>query len=113
MLLVVILGLVLFFFLKKTGVKEVKNDYSVVYLATGEVYVGELCTFPQLKLKNGYILATGQDPTDPKKANFQLNPLSDTLWSPKHIFLNRDQVVFYGPLLSTSKIARTLAEQVK
>lgn len=112
-LLVVIFGLVLFFLLKKPVVKEVKNDYSIVYLTTGEVYIGKLSVFPQLRLKNSYILAIGKDATDPTKNTFQLNPLKDTLWAPKYINLNRDQVVFYGPLEDTSSIAQKLAEQVK
>ena len=32
------------------------NGYSVVYLQTGEVYVGKLATFPDLQLTEGYKL---------------------------------------------------------
>jgi hypothetical protein len=112
--LVVVLALVLIITQLGDKTKTLKNNhYSVVYLTTGEVYVGELATFPRMQLKNGYLLATGQDPTDPKKTTFQLNPLSETIWSPKKIYLNREQVVFYGPLLETSRVAQTLAGQAK
>ena len=89
------------------------NDYSVVYMATKEVYVGKLTTFPDLQLTNGYILTTAPDATNPEKSNFQLTSMRDVLWSPKSIHLVKDNVVFYGPLMSNSKIAETIAAQKK
>ena len=54
--IVVVLVLVVIFF----GFWQYKvnhaDDYSVVYLTTGEVYVGKLSTFQGLTLKDGYIL---------------------------------------------------------
>lgn len=93
--------------------KNKGDTYSVVYLSTGEVYVGELSTFPVMELKNGYVLGTAPDPADPQKSNFQLNPLTEALWAPKHLYLNKKHVVFYGPILPTSKIGETLAAQKK
>lgn len=95
--------------------KKMRNEavYSVVYLSTGEVYVGKLSTFPRMELKNGYVLGTAPDPADPKKSNFQLNPLNEALWAPERLYLNKKHVVFYGPILPTSQIADTLAKQVK
>jgi hypothetical protein len=84
-----------------------------VYLTTGEVYIGKLTTFPDLQLKNGYILQITKDPTDEKKSNFQLNPTKDTFWAPKVLYLVKDNIVFYGPLSPESQIAKTLAEQTK
>ena len=55
------------------------NQYSVVYLTTGEVYVGKLSTFPSLTLTDGYILQVIKDATDPTKNNFQLQPISQAL----------------------------------
>jgi len=86
-----------------------QNDYSVVYLTTGEVYVGKLSTFPDLQLKNSYILQVTKDATDATKSNFQLQPISEALWAPKTLHLVEKNVVFYGPILSTSKIAEALA----
>ena len=85
-----------------------KNGYSVVYLSTGEVYVGYLTAFPDMQLKNGYILQVTKDATDPTKSNFQLNPISEALWAPSSLYLNRQNVIFYGPLLATSKIVEAL-----
>ena len=91
------------------GFSRVTSGTSVVYLSTGEVYVGNLSLFPVMELKNGYILVTVPDPADPKKTNFQLNPLTEALWAPKNLYLNKKQVVFYGPILENSKIAEALA----
>ncbi|MEK7219395.1 MAG: hypothetical protein AAB687_01830 [Patescibacteria group bacterium] len=90
------------------------NAYSVVYLTTKEVYVGRLTTFPDLQLKDGYILNTVQDAEDPKKTNFQLTPMNEALWAPQGgIHLIKDNVVFYSALSDTSSIAKTLTEKAK
>lgn len=98
------------FWVNKTG-KD--NGYSVVYLTTGEVYVGKLTAFPNLELTDSYVLQVTKDTIDPDKNNFQLAPTKDALWAPKSIRLIKDNVVFYGPLLATSKIAETIAAQAK
>lgn len=90
-----------------------EKPYSVVYLRTGEVYIGKLSTFPRMKMTEGYLLRVVQDPKDPTKANFQLSPLTETLWSPQYLLLNRQQIVFYGPLKPDSQIARTLEKTVR
>jgi|SRR3989338_1585763 len=89
------------------------KDYSIVYLSTGEVYIGKLTTFPDLELRNSYILLIAKDPEDANKNTFQLNPIKDALWAPKAIHLIKDSIVFYGPLDPESQIAKTLAEQGK
>ena len=83
-------------------------EYSIVYLSTGEVYIGHLSTFPRLKLADGYIFQVVQDPADSKKSTFQLNPVKDALWAPQYLYLNPDQVLFSGPLSETSNIYQTL-----
>ena len=91
-----------------------EQGYSVVYLTTREVYVGKLKTFPDLRLMDGYILATVPDATDPTKNNFQLTPMNEALWAPKGgIHLVKDNILFYGALSDTSSIAKTLAEKGK
>ena len=85
------------------------NGYSVVYLATGEVYVGKLTTFPDLELTGSYILQVTKSATDPTQSAFQLQPIDQALWAPKVLHLVKDNVVFYGPILPTSKIGQALA----
>lgn len=94
-----------------TFIDNKKNNYSVVYLSSGEVYIGKLTIFPSFQLKDAYIFQVVKDANDQNKNNFSLNPLSDALWAPKKLFLNRDQILFYGPLMETSKIVETLNKQ--
>ena len=89
------------------------NTYSVVYLTTGEVYVGKLTNFHGMRLSSGYILQVTKDATDPTKTNFQLNPINEALWAPQYLDINEKNVVFSGPLSPTSKIAETLKAQAK
>lgn len=105
-LIVVVVG---YFGYKKSKV----SGYSVVYLTTGEIYVGKLTVFPDLQLRDGYILQVTKDAADPTKSNFQLNPINQALWAPSALYLNRKNIVFYGQLLPTSKIAETIAAQGK
>lgn len=97
------------------GGQKMKREqgYSVVYLVTGEVYVGKLKTFPDLELIDSYMLQVSKDASDPNKNNFQLQPIKDALWAPKSLHFIKDSVVFYGPLLPTSKIAEALLQQAK
>jgi hypothetical protein len=93
-----------FFFFGKQGAEE----YSMVYLSTGEIYVGRLSTFPRLTLTDGYIFRAVPDPTDPKKTTFQLSSLKDQLWGPQYLYLNKDHVLFSGPLDENSTIFKKL-----
>jgi len=90
-----------------------ETGYSVVYMTTGEVYVGKLSTFPDFELTDAYLYQIIKDATEEAKTNFQLQPIKDVLWAPKSMHLIKDNVVFYGSLMSNSKIAETLAAQAK
>ena len=82
--------------------------YSAVYLRTGEMYVGQLYTFPRMKLVNPYILQSTPGTADSPSGGFRLFPLSQSLWSPNVLYLNPEQVVFYGPVTEGSKIWNAL-----
>lgn len=87
--------------------------YSVVYLQTGEIYVGKLSFFPKTTLRDPYILRVTKDEKDPKKNNFQLSPLKETVWNTKSLTLNKSHVVFYGLLDKNSQAAKALLEGPK
>ncbi len=88
---------------------QMSKHYSVVYLATGEIYIGKLSCFPKrFKLNDAYRLQAVKDPKDETKTNFQLTPLNESLWSPKELYLNSDQIVFYGPIEESSKAGEAL-----
>ncbi len=88
--------------------KFFEKPYYVVYLTTGEIYVGRLSYFPKMEMTDVYLLQTVRDPNDQTKSGFQLAPLKDAIWSPKKIYLNSDQVVFSGPVDENSEVAKTL-----
>lgn len=93
------------------GVNKANNMgsvYSVVYMSTGEVYIGKLSIFPDFELKDAYLYQVTKDVKDPSKNNFQLQPIKDALWAPQSMHLIKDNVSFYGKLMSDSKIAETL-----
>jgi len=89
---------------------EMGKSYSVIYLNTGEIYIGKLSylSFPRFKLTDAYRLQTIKDPEDETKTNFQLVPLKESLYSPRELYLNPAQVVFYGPIGETSKASEAL-----
>ena len=86
------------------SVQRSQGALSVVYMATGEVYIGELATFPRFVIRNGYQFQTGVDPQDPSKTTSQLIPISDAVWAPKELHINRNQVIFHGPLTESSQL---------
>lgn len=89
------------------------KDYSVVYLTTGEVYIGKLTTFPDFQLRDSYILEIVKDPADPEKSNFQLSPIDEALWATQTLHLIKKNVVFYASVMPGSKIGQALIEQGK
>ena len=108
--LVVVLAVGGFVKMKKEKMERYNAPgYSVVYLVTGEVYIGHLSVSRDLELKDSYILQLNKNATDPTKSNFQLQPINEALWAPSSLHLMAKSVVFYGPILPTSKIAQALA----
>ena len=89
---------------------QMSKEHSVVYLSTGEIYIGKLSylSVPKFKLTDAYRLQAVKDAEDETKTNFQLTPLKDTLYSPKKLYLNPDQVVFYGPIEENSSAGEAL-----
>ena len=101
-----------------------KKPLSVVYLSSGEIYIGKIIKFPKLQLVNVYLLQavrtvdenavpqtnpeTGEIIQPQTKTNFQLTPLSEALWAPKKLYLNPEQVLFYGPVKESSSVAETI-----
>ena|SRR3989344_3309936 len=84
------------------------RSFSVVYLSSQEIYVGHLHTFPKLVLKDGYILQNTQPTEEVAKTELQLFPLSGKVWAPSQIYLNRDQILYHGPLSENSDAAKAI-----
>ncbi|MBI4193361.1 MAG: hypothetical protein HY536_01915 [Candidatus Colwellbacteria bacterium] len=94
---------------KWSGGREKSGRYSAVYLTTGEIYIGRLSLFPRVSMENPYLLQIVADEKDKAKTVPQLMPLSDVVWSPKRLYINRDRIVFYAPVKSESEAAKALA----
>ena|SRR3989344_6386304 len=109
-IVVVLVVVVAGFWMNKVNTEK---GYSVVYMATGEVYIGKLSIVPDLVLTDAYQFQAEKDTIDPKKNSFKLVPINEALWAPKSMHLMKSNVVFYGSLMSNSKIAETLAAQTK
>ncbi len=90
--------------MQKNG--EFRNTYSAVYLSSGEIYIAKLSVFPKLAMEDPYLLLLVQDAK--KNNNFQLTPISESVWAPKKLYLDKNQVLYYGPLREDSKVLETL-----
>lgn len=88
-------------------------NYSVVYLTNGEIYIGKPISFSEVRLTDIYLLQVIKDSQDPTKSNFQLQPLKQMIWSPKELYFEKNNILFYGPLEETSRIAETLRQNKK
>ncbi len=83
-----------------------KPEYYAVYLRTGDLYFGELSTFPSFSLKHVYMLQVN--------AQNQQNPVSiqkftNVFWGPEdYINLNEDEVVWYTRLASDSQLVQLI-----
>jgi hypothetical protein len=103
---IIVLGITASVYLQTKG--QSSDNYSVVYLTSGEVYVGKLSYFPSMTMTDAYLIQIVKDQEDPTKSSFQLAPLSKTIWSPKVLRINRNQVIFSGPIEDTSQVAQTI-----
>ena len=94
---------------KPDAIKGIFNkSYTVVYLDSGEIYVGRLSAFPRLILRDAYVLQVVKNPDDATKNSFQLMPLKEALWSPQEIRLNKDHIIFTAPLNDDSQVVQSL-----
>ncbi len=85
------------------------KSYSVVYLSSGEIYIGKLSTFPKLVLTDVYVMQAVTSPDDPAKKTFQIAPLKNVvLWAPDKIYLNKEHIIFTASILEGSEMAQTL-----
>lgn len=85
------------------------KPYFVVYTTNSEVFIGKVAWIPRFNLTDVYIVQTGMPlPDVAPGSNLQLVPLKDTPWSPKKLYFERGQVVFYGPIEEGSDVATAL-----
>ncbi len=82
--------------------------YYAVYLKTGDLYFGELTTFPYFGLTHVYMVqVNAQDKTNP----VSVQKFTNIFWGPTDsLRINRDEVVWYTPLSSQSQLAQLIAK---
>jgi hypothetical protein len=113
---VIILIVIAFVILAYAGILDAtRNTWSVVYLTSGDVYVGKISYFPKMQLTEGFLLQVvkSKNEAGEEKTNFQLTPLKEALWSPKNLYLNKKQILFYGPITEDSQIATAIKNAKK
>jgi hypothetical protein len=82
--------------------------YYAVYLKTGDLYFGELTTFPYFGLTHVYMIqVNAQDKTNP----VSVQKFTNIFWGPTDsLRINRDEVVWYTPLSSQSQLAQLITK---
>ena len=82
---------------------KVESKYSAVYLATGEIYFGELHRFPRSYLSNAWLLQRS-DPTE-DSSGISIIPFNQAFWGPiDKIYLNPEQIIFTAKLRNDSQV---------
>jgi len=107
----IILVLIVFCFYTYGNFNIEQKPWSVVYLTSGEIYIGKLSYLPKMQISDAYLLQvvkTQADETQEVKSNFQLTPISEALWAPEYLNLSRLQVIFYGPIKEDSQIGEAI-----
>ena len=85
------------------------RPYSAVVLATGDVYFGQVSYFPKMTLLDPYTIQAVEDPETPGQPSLQLLPLSEvSIWMPKKLVLNRDQVVSVSRVGEDSQVMQLI-----
>ena len=94
--LLVILLIVVLIMINKDNTKK---DYSIIYLDTGEIYIGVLKRFPFTQLTDVYTLQSDQT------GQLAVVPMSSTIWAPTTpLRLNPDRIVFSAKISQNSQV---------
>ena len=106
---VIIIGAVILALLAVTFISPLAlgKPYFVVYTTNGEIFVGKASWFPRFNLTDAYIVQSGT-PSPELAGGLQLVSLRDTPWSPKKLYFERGQIIFYGPVSEESIVTQTL-----
>ncbi len=81
--------------------------YYAVYLRTGDLYFGELTTFPYFGLNHVYMIqVNSQNAQNP----VSIQKFTNIFWGPQDTLrLNKDDVVWYTPLDPKGQLAQLIA----
>ncbi len=107
------------------GVSE--NQWSVIYLTSGEIYIGKVSPVRaawgigrEVEVSDSYLLQVVKNTVQPEgggepqvQTNFQLTPIDEALWAPERLYVNKKQIVFYGPVKEASQVGEAIKEAGK
>ena len=81
-------------------------SYYAVYLKTGDLYFGQLSSFPSFSLSHVYLLqVNAQDKENP----VNVQKFSNVFWGPEDSMkINRDEVAWYTKLKSDSQLIKLI-----
>lgn len=83
------------------------SKYSAVYMATGDIYFGELHWFPKPHLTNVWFLQKSVSADN--QTSFGVAPFRSAFWGPAdEIYLNPSQIIFFTNLRNDSQVVRVL-----
>lgn len=78
------------------------KPYYAVYLSTGELYFGMIDYFPQLALKNPYLLQRNENNT---QTPYSIQKFSDAFWGPtEKMLLNKKNIIWKVKLKNDSQV---------
>jgi hypothetical protein len=103
----------------KQEVAASEQTWSVIYLTSGDIYLARLdypVDLSDMRISSeSYMVQVAQKKGEggEVQSNVQLTPLEDFLWAPNKLYINRDQVVFYGPVKEESAAGQAIKEAGK
>lgn len=106
LLIMVTIGLALYML---KGQNKKADIYSAVYLESGDIYFGQLHTFPKTHLTNVYLLQKNNDPQTNTTTPYILSKFSDSMWGPEdYLALNKSKIVWISQLKSDSTVVKAI-----
>lgn len=82
-------------------------SYYAVYLRTGDLYFGELTTFPNFGLSHVYMLQVNSQNT---QNPVSIQKFTNVFWGPEDFMnINRNEVVWYAKVSPQGQLATLLA----
>ncbi|HRR94787.1 MAG TPA: hypothetical protein P5083_01450 [Candidatus Paceibacterota bacterium] len=98
-ILIALLVILLIIMLIMINKDNTKKDYSIIYLDTGEIYIGILKRFPFTQITDVYTLQSDQS------GQLAVIPMSSTIWAPTTpLRLNPDRIVFSAKISENSQV---------
>ncbi|PIR98551.1 MAG: hypothetical protein COT88_01040 [Candidatus Colwellbacteria bacterium CG10_big_fil_rev_8_21_14_0_10_41_28] len=82
--------------------------YYAVAMTDGTTYFGEVSRFPKLTISDPHTIQLVQQSEDPNDVGISLNPLRNSLWAPKTLELNRENVLFISKVGPDSQLEQAL-----